>query len=69
MGREAVKGKADGNEESGEDCKTTELNWLATNKIDSGNSEPVTRNCASANNDEVTNSSIAKDLVYGAICY
>ena len=69
MGREVVKGEADGDKESGEDGKATELNWLATNNIDSSNSEPVTRNCACANNDEVTNSSIAKDLVYGVICY
>lgn len=50
-------------EDDGKEDETHQLNWLTSNSVDERNGDPVTRNGASADNDDVTDSSVVEDLV------
>src|SRR5438046_1074978 len=51
-------------EENGEDNEPHELNGLATDGVARGNGNPVAGNGASADDDQVSDSSIAEDLIH-----
>jgi len=53
---EVVVGEANDDEENGKHGETHKLDGPAANGVDSGDSDPVARNCASADNDDVSDS-------------
>lgn len=59
-----VVGKSNDDEEDGQNGKAHELNRLATNRVDRGDSHPVAWNGAGADNDQVADSSVAEDVVH-----
>lgn len=50
-------------EDTYQNDETHELNWLATDDVNSGNSEPVAWYSTSQNDDQVTDSSVHEHLV------
>ncbi|KAH3662001.1 hypothetical protein OGAPHI_006182 [Ogataea philodendri] len=50
-------------EDSGQNEETTDLNWLSSNSVHGSNSEPVTWNGTSANQNQVTSSLVVKGMV------
>lgn len=60
---QGVVGKADDDEENGEDGETHQLDGLAANGVDGSNGHPVTGNSTSTDQDQVTNSVTTQGLV------
>lgn len=64
FGREAVKSKANNAEKYRKNDESSELDWLASDSVDSSNCHPVSRYSSSANKDEVTNRCVEKDMIH-----
>lgn len=62
-GAKLVVGEAKHTEDDCENDETTNLNWLTSNGVAEGDSNPVTRNGSCANNDQVTDSGVVKNFV------
>jgi hypothetical protein len=58
-----VVSKADDDENDGQKDETHKLDGLAADSIDGGHGDPVARNGASANNDQITNGRVAENVV------
>lgn len=58
-----VPSKAQGSEEDCQKCESHDLDGFSANGVDEGDSDPVSRNSTSANEDEVTDSSIVVNVV------
>src|SRR5690606_27664055 len=61
--RDFVEGTTNDEEEDSENGETHELNRLATDSIDGGDSDPITRNGAGADEDDVSDSVVTKSFV------
>jgi len=64
VAREVVVGESDDDEEYGEHGEAHELNGLAANGIDGCNGDPVTGDSTGENENEISNSVLAVDLVH-----
>lgn len=60
---EVIEGEANYDEEDSEDDETHQLDGLSANGVNQGDSNPVTRNRAGANQDQVTNRGISENMV------
>jgi hypothetical protein len=60
---EFLPSKSDNTEEDSEDEETTELDGLTSNSIDSSNSDPVTRNGTSNDENNVTNCVLVENFI------
>lgn len=58
-----VVGKTHDDEENGQDSKASQLKGLATDGIDSGHREPVTRDGSSEHDDQVAHGGVVEVLV------
>lgn len=63
MFRQLIVGKAHDDEENGQESESAKLDGLATNCIDCGNCDPVSRNSAGKNDDQVSNCGVQEELV------
>lgn len=64
-GLELVVGETDDDEDDGEHDEAHELDGFAAEGVDGGNGDPVTRDSAGADDDEVTDSGVVEDFVDG----
>src|ERR1700760_4527373 len=55
--------ETDDDKDDGEQSEAHQLDWLATNGVDSCNSDPVAWDGASANNDQVAHGGVAENFV------
>ena len=63
LGAQLVVSEADNDEENGEHDESHKLDGLAANGVDSGDGDPVAGNCASADNDDVTDSGSVEQFI------
>ena len=62
---QVVVGETNDNEDDGEEDEAHQLNWLTADGIDSGNGDPVTWDGASADDDQVADSSVVQHFPHG----
>ena len=64
MIQELFVSEADYGEQDSQHSEAHELNWLASNGVHEGNSDPVARNCTSTDKDQITHSGVVEDFVH-----
>ena len=64
MVQEPVVSKANYGKQDCQHSEAHELNRLASNGVDKGDSDPIARNCSSTDKDQITHSSIVEDFVH-----
>jgi len=63
VGRDLVEGETPDDEKNGQDDESYELNWFASDGVNSGDGEPVTRNGTSTDDNAVTGSDLEELVV------